>query len=66
MHVLMQDRRGKLGWEAIIVICVTGLGWASTAGMMWQHISDMDARLVRIEQKVDAVRWLTGEVEKGK
>jgi len=55
-----QDRRGKLGYEAIIVILITVLGWASTAGMMWQHISDMDTRLVRVEQKMDQVATFLG------
>lgn len=60
MHVVAQDRRGKLGYEAIIVILITVLGWASTAGMMWQHISDMDTRLVRVEQKMDQVATFLG------
>ena len=49
------DRRGKLSYEAIIVICVTATGWAATAGMMWQHIHDIDDRLVRIEHRVDQI-----------
>jgi len=60
VHVVAQDRRGKLGYEAIIVILITVLGWASTAGMMWQHISDMDTRLVRVEQKMDQVATFLG------
>ena len=55
-----EDRRGKLGYESIIVILVTICGWAATAGMMWQHISDMDTRLVRVEQKMDQVATFLG------
>lgn len=49
------DRRGKLSYEAIIVIFITLAGWAATAGMMWQHIHDIDDRLVRIERRVDQI-----------
>jgi hypothetical protein len=48
------DRRSmKWSLEIIILIIVTITSWATSAGMMWQHISDVDQRLSRVEQKLD-------------
>jgi hypothetical protein len=59
---MQQDRRGKLGYEALILIVLTFAGWASTAGMMWQHLNDLDARVQRLESKIDiVVNSVTGE-----
>lgn len=50
----MQHNR-RAGWsqEIILLIVLTVIGWASSAGMVWQHVSDIDRRLVRVEQKMD-------------
>lgn len=53
MHFVMHDRRGKLGYESIVVIAVTLAGWLTSAGMMWQHIADVDRRVERLEMKMD-------------
>lgn len=63
----MHDRRGKLSYEAIIVIVVTLAGWSTSAGMMWQHIVDVDKRVERLEQKLDSlVLYIQGDSANGK
>ena len=49
------ETSGKMnGWTGLVlVIVVTIAGWATSAGMMWQHIADVDRHVENIEHKLD-------------
>jgi hypothetical protein len=49
------DRRSTWSTEVIVLIVLTIIGWASSAGMTWQHVADIDSRLARVERKLDVV-----------
>ncbi len=52
---MVQDRRGKIGYEAIIIISVTLLTWALNAGVMYERVSNLGDRVSKIENKMDTM-----------
>jgi hypothetical protein len=51
--MVQHNRRAGWSYEVLLLIFLNLAAWASSAGMLWQSVRDIDRRTTRIENNLD-------------